>query len=66
MRAFNVLFVFLSVSRIVSGHEHHNDEADSEDNLAKPIDSILWLHVGVQILTWGFMFPIGMVLGLAR
>ncbi|KAF8323202.1 hypothetical protein DL93DRAFT_2128685 [Clavulina sp. PMI_390] len=47
-------------------HDHHDDEVMSEENLAKPIDTILWMHVLVQIIAWGFMFPIGMVLGLAK
>ena len=56
----------LSLAHVALGHEHNDTEIDSPDNLLKPIDSILWLHIVVQILTWGFVFPIGMVLGLAR
>jgi hypothetical protein len=29
-------------------------------------DSILWIHILVQTLAWGIMFPTGMVLGMIR
>ncbi|TFY56841.1 hypothetical protein EVJ58_g7391 [Rhodofomes roseus] len=45
-------------------HEHH-DELTEEQSSA-PIDAILWLHICVQALVWGVLFPTGMVLGLSR
>lgn len=65
-RSLHVALLVASLSVAVRAHEHHNDDALSEENLEKPIDMLLWLHILVQILTWGFMFPIGMVLGLSR
>lgn len=45
-------------------HEHHSTL--TEEQTAAPVDSILWIHIFLQIIVWGFLFPIGMVLGLAR
>lgn len=59
------LVIVMSCLSFVSGHEHAFD-VFSEENQSKPIDGILWLHVVIQGLVWGFMFPIGMVLGLVR
>lgn len=64
-RQLALALVVASVLSVTYAHDH-NDEAMSEENLEKPIDTILWLHILVQIITWGFMFPIGMVLGLAK
>lgn len=50
----------------VTAHEHHDEAAASPENALKPIDSILWLHIYVQVLVWGFAFPLGMVFGLTR
>lgn len=33
---------------------------------ADPIDSILWIHILMQILTFGVIFPTGMVLGVVK
>ncbi|GHJ84286.1 hypothetical protein NliqN6_0688 [Naganishia liquefaciens] len=44
-------------------HEHHTVE---EIDLGEPIDAILWIHMILQIGVWGFLFPIGMVLGLSK
>ncbi len=27
-------------------------------------DSILWIHIILQVITWGVIFPAGMVLGV--
>ena len=65
-RVLTIAFVVSCIHETARAHGHHNDEAISDENFAKPIDAMLWLHILVQVLTWGFMFPIGMVLGLAR
>jgi hypothetical protein len=48
----------------VLAHEHH--DKPSEEEAQAPIDSILWIHMALQTLVWGIMFPIGMVLGLSK
>lgn len=60
------LLLFILLTGLAHAHEHHDEDVTSAENLAKPIDSLMWLHILIQITTWGFMFPIGMVLGLAR
>lgn len=45
------------------GHEHiPTGHAISPE----PMDSILWTHILLQSLTWGIIFPTGMVLGLVK
>ena len=48
----------------VLAHEHDDDV--SEEELNAPVDAILWIHMFLQASVWGFLFPIGMVLGLSR
>ncbi|KZT69285.1 hypothetical protein DAEQUDRAFT_726869 [Daedalea quercina L-15889] len=45
-------------------HEHHDELTEEQANA--PIDAILWLHICVQALVWGVLFPTGMILGLSR
>ncbi|KAJ3514156.1 hypothetical protein NLJ89_g2530 [Agrocybe chaxingu] len=52
------------IAHAVVAHEHHDEVSDEE--ASKPVDTILWLHMFLQALVWGIMFPIGMVLGLTR
>ncbi|MCJ1361497.1 hypothetical protein MMC16_000597 [Acarospora aff. strigata] len=49
------------------GHEHHGEDIpEGEAISAQPIDSILWVHIILQTVTWGLIFPTGMVLGIVR
>jgi hypothetical protein len=48
----------------VLAHEHQDDV--SEEELNAPVDAILWIHMFLQAAVWGFLFPVGMVLGLSR
>ena len=45
-------------------HEHHDEITEEEANA--PVDAILWIHMFLQAVVWGFLFPTGMVLGLSR
>ena len=45
-------------------HEHDDEVSDEDANA--PVDAILWIHMFLQATVWGFIFPIGMVLGLSR
>ena len=45
-------------------HEHHDEITEEEANA--PVDAILWIHMLLQAVVWGFLFPTGMVLGLSR
>lgn len=48
----------------VLAHEHHAEL--TEEQLHAPVDPILWIHITLQAIVWGVIFPIGMVLGLTR
>jgi len=48
----------------VSGHPHHDELTEEQRNA--PVDSILWVHIFLQAVVWGILFPIGMVLGITR
>ncbi|KAF2811434.1 uncharacterized protein BDZ99DRAFT_384888 [Mytilinidion resinicola] len=51
----------------VAAHEHHEDKIEEGHAVsADPIDSILWVHILMQTLAWGILFPTGMVLGMIR
>lgn len=56
--------LLLTLALPSAAHSHHSvlDEEDAR----KPVDSILWIHIFLQIIVWGFLFPIGMALGMAR
>jgi hypothetical protein len=56
----------LLLSTAVTAHEHHSDKIpDGHAVSADPIDSILWIHILIQTLAWGIIFPTGMVLGVS-
>lgn len=58
------LIVTLGVATIVAAHGHHGDI--SEEAASAPIDAILWIHIFLQAFVWAVLFPVGMVLGLAK
>ncbi|TAQ90816.1 hypothetical protein B7494_g875 [Chlorociboria aeruginascens] len=60
--------VALIFSRGTMAHGNHNMEKiqDGEAMSADPIDSILWIHILLQMLAFGIIFPTGMVLGIVR
>lgn len=56
--------VLLALAAPIAAHEHHDQLSEQQANA--PVDAILWIHILLQILVWGFLFPIGMVLGITR
>src|SRR6266478_3028840 len=60
---FLVLLLCLAATPALT-HEHDDDV--SEEDMNAPVDAILWIHMFLQAAVWGFLFPIGMVLGLTR
>lgn len=61
-RGFLSLAILVNALSLVSAHPHHGDGGKSE----APIDAILWIHILVQLVVWGGIFGIGMVLGIVR
>ncbi|OCH96301.1 hypothetical protein OBBRIDRAFT_787374 [Obba rivulosa] len=56
--------VLLALASSVLAHAHHDELTEEQANA--PVDSILWIHIMLQALVWGVLFPTGMVLGLSR
>ncbi|EKM50570.1 uncharacterized protein PHACADRAFT_213483 [Phanerochaete carnosa HHB-10118-sp] len=56
--------VALSLASTAFAHEHH--EQLSEEDMNKPVDAILWIHIFLQMAVWGVLFPTGMVLGMSK
>jgi len=48
-------------------HDHHGDNIPEGETISlEPIDTVLWIHIFVQMLAYGVIFPIGMVLGITK
>jgi hypothetical protein len=56
----------LLLSLLISARAHVHNGTLSEGDLSAPVDTLLWLHIAIQIGVWGFLFPAGMVLGITR
>lgn len=62
-----IWIVAICLVRGAHSHEHHNDAIPEGDGISNnPIDSILWIHILLQTLAWGILFPTGMILGVRR
>jgi hypothetical protein len=49
------------------GHEHDEGNIpEGEAVSADPIDTTLWVHIFIQMLAFGILFPVGMVLGIIK
>jgi len=62
-RLLRVAFGFYLITHVLS-HPHPDDLTEEDAN--KPVDTILWIHIFLQAMVWGVMFPLGMVLGITR
>ena len=60
----SVIFLLLLQSILASGHKGVKDP--TEEQLNAPVDPLLWIHITLQTLVWGVIFPTGMVLGISR
>lgn len=47
-------------------HGGHENVPEGEATSVDPIDSILWIHILLQMFAFGIVFPLGMVLGIIR
>ncbi|QRV72673.1 hypothetical protein RhiJN_00687 [Ceratobasidium sp. AG-Ba] len=61
-RLFRSALALLVLVQLGLAHPHHGDGGNAE----APIDTILWIHIMVQLIVWGGMFGVGMVLGITR
>ncbi|KAK0214953.1 hypothetical protein IW262DRAFT_253515 [Armillaria fumosa] len=62
--SFLLFVVFSLASCFVYAHSHHDHLTEEQKNA--PVDAILWIHMALQALVWGLLFPAGMVLGITR
>lgn len=57
-----VLFVPMA-----SAHDHATENIPEGEAISvDPIDSTLWAHIFIQMLAFGVLFPLGMVLGIIK
>ncbi|PPQ63108.1 hypothetical protein CVT24_005819 [Panaeolus cyanescens] len=56
--------IIFGLATLVLAHPHHDKLTEDQANAA--VDSILWIHMFLQGLVWGVLFPIGMMLGITR
>ncbi|PHH60996.1 hypothetical protein CDD81_962 [Ophiocordyceps australis] len=57
------------LANTVRGHDHHmgNSKIVAGDTISQdPIDTTLWIHIFIQTLAYGVIFPIGMVFGITK
>ncbi|KAL8722354.1 MAG: hypothetical protein Q9225_001144 [Loekoesia sp. 1 TL-2023] len=55
----------LTLAYRAAAHEHHDDKIPEGEGVSPdPIDTILWIHILIQILSFGLIFPTGMILGV--
>lgn len=60
-------YLLLLAARLAAGHDHPGDEIPEGEAISPdPIDGILWWHIFAMILSFGILFPVGMVLGIVR
>lgn len=64
LRFLSIAALLLAHLNLVFSHSHHDELTEEAANA--PVYSILWIHIFLQAAVWGVLFPIGMVLGLAR
>lgn len=59
--------LLLTLSTTARAHEGHPENIPEGGAISpEPLDSILWIHILIQILAWGVLFPVGMVLGIVH
>ncbi|OBT79742.1 hypothetical protein VF21_01382 [Pseudogymnoascus sp. 05NY08] len=66
-RGVLVSAILAATATMAMAHEH--DEAEIPDGSAvsaEPLDAILWIHIMIQMVAFGIIFPVGMVLGIVR
>ncbi|KFA69109.1 hypothetical protein S40285_00038 [Stachybotrys chlorohalonatus IBT 40285] len=64
-----VILSTATFAQMAAAHDHHEGVshiAEGETVSQEPIDTTLWVHIFVQMLAYGVIFPIGMVLGITK
>ncbi|KAM4064360.1 hypothetical protein HRG_006180 [Hirsutella rhossiliensis] len=64
-----LLFYTLFLASTSTAHEHHmgNSKIVAGDTVSPdPIDTVLWIHIFIQMFAYGVIFPVGMILGITK
>ncbi|EKD17387.1 uncharacterized protein L3040_008426 [Drepanopeziza brunnea f. sp. 'multigermtubi'] len=64
--AVALAIVHSSMDMGVEAHGDVSHIAEGESTSKEPIDTILWIHILLMMLSFGIVFPTGMVLGITR
>ncbi|KAK7426903.1 hypothetical protein QQZ08_006649 [Neonectria magnoliae] len=52
---------------MAQAHDHDASHIpDGQTTSLRPLDAVLWIHIAIQMLAYGVIFPIGMVLGMTK
>ena len=54
------LLSFAIMATLATRHSHHATSVD----LSEPAGTLIWIHIVLQSVCWGILFPLGMVFGL--
>jgi len=63
-KTLSAIICLCLLTKVVLAHSDHDEI--SEEQARAPIDAVLWIHIALQAIVWGILFPIGMVLGITR
>ncbi|RDL35421.1 Uncharacterized protein BP5553_07352 [Venustampulla echinocandica] len=65
--AWTLATILLSARQAIAHGDHDMDKIeDGEAMSVDPLDAILWIHILLMMLSFGIIFPTGMVLGIVR
>ncbi|KAF5006998.1 hypothetical protein FDECE_6646 [Fusarium decemcellulare] len=52
---------------VAQAHDHDTSHIPEGETVSlEPLDTVLWIHIFIQMLAYGVIFPIGMVLGMTK
>lgn len=65
--SFSAIVAFSFFGTMAEAHDHDAGHIPEGQTVSlKPLDTILWIHIFTQMLAYGVIFPIGMVLGMTK
>lgn len=67
MSSLSWLCLVALLGAFVHAHEHDTSKIPEGETISvEPLDTVLWIHILIQMLAYGVIFPIGMVLGMTK
>jgi len=51
-----------------AAHDHHGESEipEGETVTLEPLDTVMWIHIFIQMLAYGVIFPVGMIFGMTK